>query len=166
MRGSTFERIQQEIAEGKLGIARDRLHGLVQAHPLDLSLRSMLGDVNWKLGYPREAGRFWFLDSDPGPEKMAAIALFVEECDNDPAKILRRLKLRTDPGDIVEVEVREMIERLVAECIRMGKPVPNWPPAEPQTRKEYWFGTCCAGVAILILALAVIGGISVWNWMF
>ena len=68
-----MEKIESEIAEGKLGIARDRLHGLVLSFPCDMQLRSRLGDVYSKQGYPIEAGRFWFLDEDLTDEKRAAM---------------------------------------------------------------------------------------------
>lgn len=166
MRGSTFERIQQEIAEGKLGIARDRLHGLVQAYPLDFSLRSLLGDVYWKLGYPREAGRFWFFDLDPDADKRAAIAMFVEECANDPARIFLRLKLRCSPEEIAASGVRETVDRLVDECRRQGKPIKTWQGSEPISPKTGWFAIGCYAVSILILVLTVIGLATVLNWMF
>lgn len=165
---TTLEKVEKEIAEGKLGIARDRLHGLVQAYPLDLSLRSRLGDVYWKLGYPREAGRFWFLANDSGEERLGAIALFFEQCNGDPSVILKRLKLRIHPEDPMADHARTRIDELVRECKERGLPIPPWPPkADPLTKEG---GTAlvlgCTIVAIMAVLLIVIGLITVISRTF
>ena len=156
---TTLEKVEKEIAEGKLGIARDRLHGLVQAHPLDLSLRSRLGDVYWKLGYPREAGRFWFLDKDPGGEKLGAIALFIDECKGDPSVILKRLKLRFHPEDPMADHAMNRVEELIRECKERGLPIPEWPKkAKPAEKAKADFGcAACCVLCVVGLALMLIG---------
>ncbi|MBC8064216.1 MAG: hypothetical protein H7Y17_05255 [Chlorobia bacterium] len=162
---TTLEKVEKEIAEGKLGIARDRLHGLVQAHPFDLSLRTRLGDVYMKLGYPREAGRFWFLDENPEEEKLDAIALFIEECGGDPTRILRRLKLRFHPEDPIADEARRKVEALIKECKDRGKPVPEWPPkATPSEKAKVNFcAFACFCLVLVGLVLMVLGAATAVN---
>ena len=120
----TLMRIEQELAEGKLGIARDRLHGLMLSYPDDMSIRSGLGDVYFKLGYPIEAGRCWFLEDAPSDEKLAAIASFVKDCKGDPSTILKRLKVRGQPDKLSEKAAREKVQALIEECKTRGLEVP------------------------------------------
>ncbi len=60
----TLERVEAEIAGGDLGKARDRLHGLIRTYPDDISLRSRLASIYWKLQYPHMAGCYWFLEEN------------------------------------------------------------------------------------------------------
>jgi hypothetical protein len=154
---TALEKAEKEIAEGKLGIARDRLHGLVLSHPQDLTLRSRLGDVYWKLGYPHEAGRFWFLDPDPGEEKLAAIALFIKQCEGDPARILHRLKLTIHPEDPMADQARSKVDELIRECKERGLPVPTWPPkhsAMDKAKANFGYIACSIlGIAAVVLML-------------
>ena len=162
MKETTRERIEAEIAAGKLGIARDRLHGLVVSYPDDASLRSRLGDVYWKLGYPVEAGRFWFLDAPLDREKQAAVDLFVESCNSHPVKILRRLKLSSDlPG--LEAEARTRLEDLLSRAGATLPPVET-PAAETRDASSLWIIGCLV-VFLLVLSLAIIGLATVLDWV-
>lgn len=156
------EQIENEIAEGKLGIARDRLHGLVIAYPDRTELRSRLGDVYWKLGYPIEAGRFWFLDSDLTDEKKEAIDRFIVSCDHSPATVLKRLKLRCSPAVLTESHARKRVEELIESCKEKGETVPTFSPARTfvpdRNVKKIVFG--CSAAIFVLIALAVIGAFT------
>ena len=155
-RMTTREKIEKEIAEGKLGVARDRLHGLVTSYPHDLELRSRLGDVYHKLGYPREAGRYWFLDPDPDDEKLTAISLFIAECNGDPSRILHRLKLRIHPDELKNSRIRQKVDALVAECRKSGSPVPDWSGSSSVAKSgvRLWGYSC---LAVIVLCALVFG---------
>ena len=163
--GHTEQKIEQEIAEGKLGIARDRLHGLVVAYPSNLSFRSRLGDVYWRLGYPVEAGRWWFLDDSLTPEKQGAIDLFIRRWGGDPLAILRQLKLRAHPDDLTVEEARSKIAALVAECEARGLKAVSFPTARVETKATFaWWTVGCWAAFILFAFLLVVGAGTVLHW--
>lgn len=164
----TLRKVEQEIAEGKLGIARDRLNGLVQAFPDDLSLRSRLAYVYDRLGYPRLAGQFWFLDSVHEPHQLAAVDAFIQECQSDPATILRRLKLRCGPEVLSDLAARAKVEALIEDCKRRGQSIPTFEPRQPaKLPKECRFWSIgCATLTATVLLLAVIGLVAVFQSLF
>ncbi|MBX3096310.1 MAG: hypothetical protein KF812_05555, partial [Fimbriimonadaceae bacterium] len=98
------EKIAEDIATGRLGIARDRLRALLREVPNDLTVRDELGEVNLRLGYPVEAGRWWFLVPDPDERKQEAIRQFVESCNSNVAEILRKLELPEGSGQFTDEE--------------------------------------------------------------
>jgi hypothetical protein len=161
----TRERIEMEIAEGKLGIARDRLHGLVTTYPGDMTLRSRLGDVYAKLGYPLEAGRYWFLDEKLDDEKRAAIDRFIEHCGRDPAKVFRGLRLRTASSSLDTAWARERVARLVADCEARGVKVETHEP-RPDVKEPVSlaaFGWACSLFGAAVLFLALVGLVSLFD---
>lgn len=162
----TLQTIEREIAEGKLGIARDRMNGLVVAYPEDLSLRSGLGDIYFKLGYPIEAGRCWFFDEPLDEVKREAVARFLRSCESDPAIVLRRLKLRCSPERLSKLDAAAKVRELVEECRQLGLDVPNFPKRASlgTARQANWLMAGCLAVAALVLTLAVIGLIAVLSW--
>lgn len=164
---STLQVIEAEIAEGKLGIARDRLHGLVLSYPDDLMLRSRLGDVYAKLGYPREAGRYWFLEETLTEVKREAVAAFVQECGADPAEILRRLRLRCAPEQISEITAKQKIEEMVEACRRKGLEPPEYrsSPVLNVRHANLISALLLLGCALFTL-MALVGIGTVVSWLF
>lgn len=122
-RWEKLSQIDREIEEGKLGIARDRLQGLLKTYPADLTLRNKLGDVYLRLGYPIEAGRFWFLLSDPDERQQEAITAFLHSCGFQPEIILKRSRV---PGvqhegaslDDIRQAIREHLLSLEGELAK------------------------------------------------
>ncbi len=57
----TLRKVEYDIRNGNLGLARDRLHGLMLSYPDDLNLRVRLGEVYSMLQQPVMAGRYWYL---------------------------------------------------------------------------------------------------------
>jgi hypothetical protein len=161
----TLEKVEAEIAAGKLGIARDRLHGLVNTFPCDLALRSRLGDVCAGLGYPIEAGRFWYLDNNPTPERAPSIAAFEKHCENDPTIIFRRLRLKCSPEEFTDPDVAGKVAQLISECVSRGLTPPNY---AKQTRATPWkdrlFLYGCVTLLVLGILLAAIGIATVYEW--
>jgi hypothetical protein len=93
-RETTLARIEHEIANGDLGKARDRLHGLVAGYPDDLTLRERLGDVYWRLQYPAMAGRYWYLVQERSPEMELACQAFERACGGEASHLLRALRFK------------------------------------------------------------------------
>ncbi|MEQ1823689.1 MAG: DUF6584 family protein [Fimbriimonadaceae bacterium] len=110
-RDQTLLKIEEDIAEGRLGIARDRLRGLIQSLPDDLKLREKMGDINWALGYPVEAGCFWFMVKEPTEQQSEAIARFIKSCNGDSDAIAKRLNFRGQVSSNVSDEIRLALER-------------------------------------------------------
>lgn len=163
----TLQKIEREVSEGKLGIARDRLHGLITSYPNDLSLRSGLGDIYAKLGYPREAGRYWFFDDPLTEEKREAIALFLKDCRYDPAVILRRLRLGGDVEQLSTKAAKARVKELIEDCERRGLELP---PSKPSPAAYNYLPNGlvwgCGIVAAIVLLFAIIGAVAVATGSF
>ncbi|TMD41813.1 MAG: hypothetical protein E6I88_06580 [Chloroflexi bacterium] len=56
----TRERIQADLASGRLWKARDRLRGVLRSAPSNQWALEQLGDVYFRMGDLPEAGRVWF----------------------------------------------------------------------------------------------------------
>lgn len=164
----TLQNVEQDIAQGNLGRARGRLHGLVAQYPEDLSLRARLAEVYWSLHYPAMAGRYWYLH-EPQDERMrTAIAEFERECGNDPLVILNRIRFRGQPDDLTSPYARDQLRQLQEACLREHRYYPVFPKkGKKQHMTAHWswserlwvFG--CLAVLTLVLLLAVIGCIAV-----
>lgn len=162
---STMAKVEAEISQGKLGIARDRLHGLIDTYACDLTLRSRLGDVYFKLGYPAMAGRFWYLDSDLDAEKETAVAAFLRECGNNSAAVLRRLKIRCEPEMLSDPEAGKRVTKMLAECEAKSYTPPNFWPKKSKSCDRI-FGLACAAITLALLALVIVGFVTAWEWFF
>jgi hypothetical protein len=162
-----LEKVDHAISEGKLGIARDSLHGLIITYPRDVSIRTRLGDVNHQLGYSIEAGRYWFLDDDLNEEKENAIAAFKRSCSEDPAIILKRLKLRCRPEDLSTVRAQQVVQELIELSGAEPKSGASKGPAPEVNGKSSnsWWGAACAIVFLVVLSLLVIGFSTVVRWL-
>ncbi len=138
----TLKQVDFDLSDGRLGVARDRMHGLIHAYPDDLSLRTKLGGIYWQLGYPIEAGRFWFLDEPETDDQAIAIRAFLKSCNDDPTIVFKRIKLRCKPKYFDSPFAREKIEELIAICRKRNIQIPIYllddadEAATYQTRKS------------------------------
>lgn len=87
-------RVQQEIANGRLWKARDRLLGLFSAYPTSQEVLQLLGEVFYKMGDLPEAGRYWYLTEYNDGLAQEALRALRERCGSDPCIILRQLPVR------------------------------------------------------------------------
>ncbi|MFE4455207.1 DUF6584 family protein [Streptomyces sp. NPDC056796] len=60
----TLARVDADLANGRVPVARQRLRGLVSSYPDDLMLRRRLAEVYRLYGEPAEAGRWMYLEQD------------------------------------------------------------------------------------------------------
>lgn len=170
----TMHMVEEEMACGDLGKARDRLHGLVAAYPVNLSLRRKLGDVYDKLQYPAMAGRYWYLEENKTPAMMAACELYEKSCGNDSLQILRALKFKGELDSVESEFARKRLESLRSRVLdEHGLEVDfNRQGADKyrRTRKsKVANGLSTIGCVILILAavaLMVIGAITIYGRVF
>lgn len=73
-----FDKAIQDVREGRLWKARDRLTGLLATFPADQKILNLLGEVYFQMGDLPQAGRYWYLTDRQGPEVDAAIEALVE----------------------------------------------------------------------------------------
>lgn len=151
-RQDTLEKVDAEIAEGKLGIARDRLRGLLSTYPGDPDLRNKLGQVNWKLGYPIEAGRFWFSREDLDEVQEIAVQKFLAYCNYDHATVLKRSGVPVDEDAHGDAFTREVAERMVREYMEAAGKEPQQYIAEKSSIFDRLFGIGC----LLFVLLAIL----------
>ncbi|MGD9855321.1 MAG: DUF6584 family protein [Planctomycetaceae bacterium] len=168
---STLKRIESEIAAGDLGKGRDRLHGLISSYPNDLTLRSRLAEVYWKLQYPHRAGCYWFLEEHQTHETREAVAAFEKRCGGDPWIILHSIKFRGDPDHLSPL-ARERLEGVIARCKAKYGRYPDF----SQKRTRYietaqqkatttLLATGCITALVLIGACAIVGLITIVSWL-
>ncbi|MFE3899879.1 DUF6584 family protein [Streptomyces sp. NPDC059153] len=83
----TLERVDADLAAGRVPMARQRLRGLVSSYPHYPALRRRLADIYRMYGDPAEAGRWTYLEEDGLPEEVAAF----EKRYSDPVRRMRAL---------------------------------------------------------------------------
>ncbi|MHB0999865.1 MAG: DUF6584 family protein [Armatimonadota bacterium] len=163
-RTSAIERVEEDIRQGDLGKARDRLHGLIAANPGNLELRSKLGDAYSRLQFPEMAGRYWYLEEHPTESMLAAIRKFESSMGNDPVQILSALKIRIS-ADELPPHARQKIMDLQERSLKTYGSYPVYEPKtqtkwlESPNKKRQWdfYKYGCIAVLILIVVSAVIG---------
>ncbi|PFN98769.1 DNA helicase [Bacillus sp. AFS076308] len=160
MPDKTLRKIEEDIKNGDLGKARDRLHGLISTYPDELELRRKLGDIYSSLKYPTMAGRYWYLEEDKTPEMEKACAVFEKSEGNNPYRISRTLKFKGNPEIIQKLQldpgyspIKEKVkERLLEE------------PADTFGDRLVTIG--CFSIFILIVCFILIGIYTVFRWIF
>jgi hypothetical protein len=116
----TLRKVEEEISLGKLGKARDRLHGLLSNDPKNLQIRAKLGEIYWKLQMPEIAGKYWYLVQNKTKEMIEATKAFEHYCGNDPVQILFSLKYRNENED------NNYIEEVLSKLDKKAKEKYNW----------------------------------------
>jgi len=158
--------IEQEIAEGKLGIARDRLQGLLSSFPADLTIRSKLGEVYWKLGYPIDAGRFWFTELEPNEVQQLAVTKFLEHHRFDTQAIEKALKLPSGLLEPLDLEIRQRCANLARDHFQKLGYTDSLQADEKTERTFRRMGWGCL-IVLGIVAIAVVRlFIDFLNWLF
>ncbi|PEK56608.1 DNA helicase [Bacillus pseudomycoides] len=160
MKEKTLIKIEKDIENHDLGKARDRLHGLIQAYPEDLSLRKKLGDIYFKLQYPTMAGRYWYLEENKTPEMLQACQRFEKSMGNSPNEIVRALKFKGDSAIINKLSLNytsSTIQHRVISQIVQG-PEETW--------KDTLVTIGCISILLILIITACIGLYTIFNWIF
>ena len=171
---ATLQQVEKDIAAGDLGLARDRLHGLIASYPNRLEFRPLLGDIYWQLQFPAMAGRYWYLVDDALPHRQAARARFERSCGQDPRQILLALKFRGQLEDLADPFAKQ---RLVALQSRMEEKFgytldfarrgrQRYLPSPRQARNNRWLSIGCAVGLLLAVSLMIFGLASLVNQLF
>lgn len=141
-RPETLRKVEYDIQNGNLGLARDRLHGLMLSYPDDLGLRVRLAEVYSQLQQPVMAGRYCYLEAEKTPEMEAAVQAFEKMQGHDPLRIMRALNYRGDLSAIEGTFAGRVIADLMAivtekhsEQVLLG--LPGMPPKIKVPREGY-----------------------------
>jgi len=113
----TLDAVQQDISNGDLGKARDRLHGLINGYPDQLELRKQLGEIYWQLQMPEMAGRYWYLEEQKKDERMIeACHRFENQFGQDPLHILFAIRFKGQVEKIKDTYAGLTILRIQQEA--------------------------------------------------
>jgi hypothetical protein len=168
---ATLRRVREDIRQGDLGRARDRMQGLIATYPQDLSLRPDLAEIYWQLRHPSMAGLYWYLEPEQTEEIQTAIAAFERECGGDPWIMLRRLKIRWDPDEMPEGFAKQRISELTEASRTKHGIVPVFSQSGTQSahtsasrRNGLLLRIGCALVTLTIVSLSILGVVQIAGW--
>lgn len=160
-REETLRRVEQDIAGGNLGRARDRLHGLIAYEPNNLALRAALAAVYAQLQFPAMAGRYWYLEENKTEAMEAACAEFERSCGNDPLRMLLALKFKGDVDQLDEPFARQKLLALRQDCERKYHYYPNLGGSDQQKEDGKYVRTAdlkgtVLGIGCLLTGVVVV----------
>ncbi|HBY07577.1 MAG TPA: DNA helicase [Chloroflexi bacterium] len=170
----TLDKIQQDMATGDYGKARDRLHGLLSTYPENLALRRQLGEIYWQLHYPTMAGRYWYLEEDKSAKMVTAVKAFEQSCGNQALKILQALKFQGRLESLTEVYAQTKLQTLQAQVkteygfvldFQKQSVKKAYRTQSRNKQSKIWQIGCLAGL-IIALVLMVIGLLTTVSWLF
>ncbi|MET7981870.1 DUF6584 family protein [Streptomyces sp. NPDC005281] len=154
----TLERVDADLAAGRVPVARQRLRGLVSSFPDDLTLRRRLAETYRLYGEPAEAGRWMYLEPDRDAAETSA---FETRYDTAP-KRMRALAWRGSESLARTAFAKGQLEAVRAACSEaMGQPV-DWdtvPSAPKKDSESGAFTDLLAGAGCL---LAVVAFLAIW----
>ncbi|GAC1463850.1 MAG: hypothetical protein PVSMB7_06110 [Chloroflexota bacterium] len=134
-RETTLSKVDDAIAAGDFGLARDRLQGLLASYPTDLTLRVRLGEVYWNLRNPSMAGRYWYLWESDVPEVAAAKEAFERACGNSAQRILQHMKFKGAIEDVNETYARRVLDDLQRRAAEERRPADSIAAERDQQRE-------------------------------
>ena len=102
-----FKKAKQDVREGRLWKARDRLTGLLATFPADQKVLNLLGEVYFQMADLPQAGRYWYLTDRQGPEVEAALQALVDRY-GSKRNFARAIPIRA-PIDLYPPVVRERL---------------------------------------------------------
>jgi hypothetical protein len=163
MTNRTLDKAQREIENGNLWRAKEILQGAVAIEKYDVQLFEMMGTVLLKMGDVPEAGRFLFISGVRKPEYLEAIEFFLTRyrrtTPHDFLHILpRSARLRT-VSDYPDEVARAMREMKFPEVLKDK----NERIIQPLTGKDVGARVACGAIALVILALLILGAIKLWE---
>ncbi|MEN1937895.1 DUF6584 family protein [Paenibacillus sp. 102] len=160
MKAKTLIKIEKDIENHNLGKARERLHGLIQSYPDDLSLRKKLGDIYFRLQYPTMAGRYWYLEENKTPEMIQACQQFEKAMGNSPDEIVRALKFKGDSAIINNLSLKYSCLTIQSHVVEQIVTAPE------ETWKDKLVPIGCISTLLIIIACTCIGLYTIFNWVF
>jgi len=161
----TLARVDDDLRKGDVAMARTRLTSLVRSLPHSLDARERLAEVCRLDGDTVEAGRWSYLSEQ---RDAAEVAAFERACGENPRRIMRGLRwsgaedLAAD--ELAQQRLLEVRSRAEAAA---GKPL-DWSDRGRDTEptSDRLVGIGCTAVVLVLVALVVIGAVTVVGWIF
>lgn len=149
----TLARVDEDLAAGRVPVARQRLRGLVSSFPHDPALRRRLAEVYRLYGETAQAGRWMYLEEDRDAAETAAFEAWY------PTPVQRRAALRWDGADsLAPTEfAREQLAALSVAPPEGGK------SSGHADAKGSLAALGCLVLALAFLAIWVIGVIALFR---
>ncbi|MFF9391517.1 DUF6584 family protein [Streptomyces griseoluteus] len=149
----TLARVDEDLAVGRVPVARQRLRGPVSSFPRDPAPRCRLAEVYRLYGETAQAGRWMYLEEDRDAAETAAFEA------RYPAPAQRRAALGRDgPGSLAPtVFAREQLAALPAASPEDGE------TSGHADVKDSLAAAGCLILAIAFLAIWVIGGVALFR---
>lgn len=159
----TLDKARREIEKGNLWRAKEILQGAIRSENYDVQLYEMLGTVFLRMGDEPEAGKFLFLSGVRRSEYLESIELFLSrhsrKAPHDFVRHLpRKARLRTvsDYPHEVAQTLREMgLPEVLKD--KHGRIY------EPETPIGIVGRLGCGAIALVTLALLILGAIKLWE---
>lgn len=155
----TLRAVEQDLAAGRVALARQRLRGLVGSLPLRLDLRERLAEVYRAEGDLAQAGRWSYLAQD---RREAEVRAFERAYGEDPVQLMKALAWPGEEQDAPAGPARERLRALRSRAeAQYGVPVEYRSPHAPPPPTPWWEGPALVGCAALAGAVAVLALIGV-----
>lgn len=157
----TLDRVDADLAAGRVPMARQRLRGLVASFPYDLTLRRRLAEVYRLYGEPAEAGRWMYLEEDRSAEETAAF----EERYASARRRMKALAWRGPEALAASAFAEEQLTAVRTACseavgrpVEWGGPIPfeDEEDAEPDGGSG-WFSAVVVGAGCFLGAVVTVG---------
>ena len=157
----TLAKVQADIERGDLGMARERLGSLIVSYPDDLSLRSKLADVHYRLQMPSQAGRFWYLDEPVTDEMRVARAAFEASHGKHSRRIAQALMFRGNIEEVVDPFARATLEQLLPFAVRQERDLQG-----ADGGATWAIGVAVSVFLLLVAGTFIVGIVTVFRWIF
>jgi hypothetical protein len=128
-----YMRVKEELDNGRLWKARDRLLGKLADQPANQDLLGLLGDVYFAMGDLPQAGRYWWLTDRDDDRADAAAKAFYERFGTRELDVLRALP-RPTIADAYSASVRARYEALMTAARDSGQ---YWKPPGKHRPADY-----------------------------
>lgn len=125
--GNVFDKVEQDLKDGRKKKACDRLRNLINQFPDDLSLRKKLGQIYYNAGFLDEAGKFWILSEPENDEMKDAVALYRKSLGNSGNAILKDIVFRGNKALLNEYAMSVFTD-LEKDSLRKTKHIPDFKP--------------------------------------
>jgi hypothetical protein len=172
---NVLSQVEEDLARGHTFPAQQRLITLIREYPLDLALRSRLGQVHLRTGNLVEAGRWSYLDDDPDP---AAVRAF-ERAFPHPRARWEALHWPAGPEaaeaeaarkrlDVLAAQARAATPRLSPRARRaQAERQERTGPPEPRrwmTSAGTWLPALWLVLGVAVLGVWFVGAVTVVRW--
>ena len=162
----TLARVEEDLLEGDVAMARTRLQSLVQSLPHSLEARERLAEIYRLGGDQIEAGRWSYLCEKRDRTEVTA---FERACGRDPIRIMRGLRWRGSEDQAgTELARQRLLDVRARAEAAAGKKL-DWATRGRDVGGPWWedaFALGCMITGLLLLALVAIGAGTVIDWVF